>query len=100
MWFRDSFVPKMQAMGVSVVQDVRYVTDPLIHKLEQPLTNMYTDAKTIAVDLWSLSQVAARLAAYWLGGWLLYSFAGSLFPREKRMLEDTVSRAWKRYRIM
>lgn len=96
----NTILNKMKAVGVEVVQDARYVIDPLIHSLEQPLTNMYTDAKTVAIDLWSVSQVTARLAAYWLGGWLLYSFVGSLFPREKRMIEDTLSRAYKRVRLL
>lgn len=99
MGLTDYFLPKMRDLGVGVVRDVRYVTDPLIHSLEQPLSNLYTDAKTVATDLWSISQVTVRIAAYWLGGWLLYSFVGSLFPREKRMLEDTVYRAWKRVRM-
>lgn len=99
MWFSDTFVPKMRKLGVDVVQDVLYVTSPLIHSIEQPLSNLYTDAKTVSTNLWSISQVGARLAAYWLGAWLLYSFVGYLFPREKRMLESTVSRTWKRIRV-
>lgn len=96
----NTIVPKMKAVGATVVQDVRYVTDPLIHKLEQPLTNLYTDATTIVTDMWSIASTASRLAAYWLGAWLTYSFVGSLFPREKRMLEATIDRAWKRVRMI
>lgn len=96
----NTIIHKMKALGMDIVQDVRYVTDPLIHSIEQPLTNMYTEAKTVATDLWSITHTVARFAAYWLGGWLIYSFVGSLFPREKRMLEDTLSRAYKRVRLL
>lgn len=99
MLFMDTLIPKVRQLGVDVVRDVRYVTDPLVHSLEQPLTNLYTDARTAVTDMWSLGQVGAKLATYWLGGWLVYSFVGSVFPREKRMIENTVVRAWKRVRM-
>lgn len=96
----DSLIQKLEAFGVGVVEDVRWVTDSLVHSIEQPISMIYADAKTVAMDAWSITQITVKLGTYWLGAWLLYTFVGSAFPKEKRMLENTVSSAWKRMRLM
>lgn len=84
----SSLMHTMQQLGTDVVQDVVYVTHPLVHAIEQPLAGVWTETKTVVQGTWNMSHSLFRLAAYGTGGWLMWTWAGEYFPRQKRSIED------------
>lgn len=85
--------------GSDIVQDVIHVTHPLVHAVEQPITNIFTETRAVGSGVASMSGSLIRLSAYWMGGWLLWTFVEDLFPSETRQIKRTVDRAWKRARL-
>lgn len=96
---RSSFLNSTYQMGADVVRDMVYVTHPLVHAIEQPISNVYTEAKTVVSGAWNLSHTVIHLSAYWFLGWMAWGWVGDVFPAEKRAIENSVSRAMKRARI-
>jgi hypothetical protein len=96
---RNSFLNRAYHLGADVVHDAVYLTHPLVHAIEQPIQNVYTEAKTVVHGSWNMSHSVMHLAAYWFMGWLSWTWFGDVFPREQGMITDTVSRAFKRARL-
>lgn len=94
----SSLLDQAYRFGSDLVNDVQYYTHPLVHAVEQPIANVYTEAKTVVNGAWNMSHSLIHLGAYWVAGWLAWEFVGEYFPREKRMLTDTMNRAFKRAR--
>lgn len=95
-----AFLDKAKHFGESTIHDLQYVTHPFVHALEQPISNVYTEAKTVVVGAWNVSHSVIHLASYWIIGWLSWSFFGELFPAEKRAITNSVTRAFKRARLV
>lgn len=89
---------KAYAVGQDVVHDVRHTTHELVHAVEQPIANIYTEAKTVIGGTYNIGRMAIHLASYYFVGWLGWSAFGEFFPSEKRSIENSVSRAFKRPR--
>lgn len=85
--------------GWAHVHDSNWNQHSLVHAIEQPITNIVHETKTVINGTWKMSDSIVRLGAYWVGAWMIYTVVGDMFPRERRSLEDTVSRAWKRARF-
>lgn len=96
---RSSLLNKMVSTGSDVVNDVLYITHPLVHAVEQPITNVFHETKVVGAGLWNVSDSIVRLGVYWMGGWLLWTWAETVFPTETRTVRRTVGRAWKRARL-
>ena len=96
---RNSLLHTTYHLGADVVRDMVYVTHPLVHAIEQPISNVYTEAKTVVSGAWNISHSMIHLSAYWFLGWMTWSWIGDLFPSEKRAIESTVLRAMKRARF-
>lgn len=84
---------------MDTVNDIIHVTHPLVHAVEQPITNVFTETRAVGAGVYSMSGSLLRLSAYWMGGWLVWTFIEDLFPRETRTLKRNVGRAWKRARL-
>ncbi len=96
---RDSLLNKMGTMGMDIVNDVVYYTHPLVHAIEQPITNVYQETKAVGMGLYNISDSVIRLGVYWMGAWLAWTWAEEYFPDETRYVTDSVERAWKRARL-
>lgn len=97
---RDSFLYRPgRGSGWGQVSDSNWNQHSLVHAIEQPITNIVHETKTVINGTWRMSDSVMKLAAYWVGGWMIYTVVGDMFPREKRAFESTVSRAWKRARL-
>lgn len=96
---RNSLLNKMVSTGSDVVNDVLYLTHPLVHAVEQPITNVFHETKVVGTGLYNMSDSIVRLGVYWMGGWLAWTWAESMFPYETRNVKKYVSRAWKRARL-
>lgn len=95
----NSLLQRTMAFGTDAVHEVQHVIDPLVHAVRQPVSGIVTDAHEVTHALWSSSGPIMRLGVYWVGGWLVWTAFGDVFPQEKRALTSTVSRAWKRARL-
>lgn len=95
----NSFVNRVITAGSDIVQDVIHVTHPLVHAVEQPITNVFTETKAVGSGVMNMSGSLFRLGVYWMGGWLLWTFVEDVFPSETRQIKRTVDRAWKRARL-
>lgn len=96
---RNSFLNRAYNIGSDIVHDAVYLTHPLVHAVEQPIQNVYTEAKTVVQGTWNMSTSVVHLAAYWFMGWLAWTWFGDMFPNEQRMITNTASRAFKRARL-
>ena len=88
----------LRATGFAVVQELEHVTHPLVHAMEQPVTNIIRDSRQAASGVYQLAQGGLGVAPYLAGAWLGWSFFCMYFPCEKRALTGGVSRAAKRIR--
>jgi hypothetical protein len=96
---RISFLNSTYQFGSDIVQDVIYTTHPLVHAIEQPIANVYTEAKTMMTGAWNASHAIIHLSAYGFLGWMAWEWVGDLFPNEKRAITNSVNRAMKRARL-
>lgn len=96
--YMNSHIHKMTASGYDTVKEVSHVVSSSVHALMVPVANAYHETKTTITEPLSMKQRAYHLLVWGTGGWLTYTLVGSMFPREKRMLESGVARAWKRLR--
>lgn len=94
-----SLLSRAAHLGSDIVHDVVYLTHPLVHAVEQPVANIYTEAKTVVTGAWNASHAVIHLAAYWFVGTMAWDFLGAYFPREKRMITGAVDRVFKRPRL-
>ena len=94
----QSFVFKTGQLGMDAVREVSHVTHPLVHAIEQPIANAYHETATTLNTAWRSTTAVFHLAAYAAGGYLAWSLMGEVAPREKRMIAQSVDRAWKRLR--
>lgn len=96
---RSSFLNTSAHLGADVVRELMYVTHPLVHAVEQPIANVYTEAKTVVTGAWNVSHSIIHLSAYGFLGWMAWGWVGDIFPAEKRAITNSVSRAMKRARF-
>lgn len=89
----------MASTGSDIINDVKYITHPLVHAVEQPITNVFTESRAVGTGLYNISDSLFRLGVYWMGGWLAWTWAENVFPSETRTIKSSVSRAWKRARL-
>lgn len=95
---KSSFVGGLYTTAKDVVHEASHVTHALVHAIEQPLAGVWTEAKTVAQNGWNVTHVVFRIAAFWTGGWLAWTWLGNTFPQQKRMLTDTLMITNKRAR--
>ena len=88
----------LRAGGSAVLSELDYVAHPLVHALEQPITNVIRDSTQVVSGVYQVAQGVIHVAPYFAGAWLGWSFFGMYFPREKRALEGGIARASKRIR--
>lgn len=96
---RNSLLSKAYHAGTAAVHDVIHFTHPYVHAIEQPISNIYTETKTVVTGAWNVSNSIIHLAAYWFIGWMAWGWFGDIFPNEKRAITSSVSRAMKRARL-
>lgn len=101
-WVRNSFVQNVVPFGREVVSEISHVTHPLVHAIEQPISNAYHETQTIMTRggraSWILGTVY-NMALYSAAAWLTWTLFGDIFPSEKRSLEYAFQRGVKRLRL-
>lgn len=97
-WYVQSQIHKVHASGTDAVREVSHMVSSSVHALTTPIANAYHETVTTITEPLSGTQRVYHFLVYGLGGWLTYEFVGGLFPREKRALEGSMQRAWKRIR--
>lgn len=88
----------MRAGGVEVIREITDITHPLIHAIEQPIQNVFHEAKEVIQMPTHLFTLGVNLGTYFVMGWLGWTAFSEMFPREKRMLVNGIDRAFKRTR--
>ena len=93
------FVQPVAKLTSSAVHEVTETTHNLVHAVEQPIQNIVNDSKQVVGGLYTLAQGAMNFAPYWVGAWLAWTAFEMYFPGEKRALDNTLGRAYKRMRL-
>lgn len=89
----------MHHLGSSVLHEVTDITHPLVHAVEQPITNVINDSKVVVGGLYQVTQGVVHLLPYYVGGWLVWTAFQTYFPAESREVTNSVARAAKRMRL-
>lgn len=97
---RGSLLPRpLHAHGLDRLMDSNWNQHALVHSVEQPISNIVHETKTVVKHAWKMSDSVLKLGLIWFGGWMAYTAVGDAFPRATRELEGIVGRAWKRARL-
>lgn len=93
------FVQPVTQLGNTVIHEVTDVVHPLVHAVEQPISNVVNDSKEIVGGLYHASRAVVNLAPYWVGGWLIWTAFETYFPEEYGSVRSSLDRASKRMRL-
>lgn len=86
-------------LGQGVVHEVTEVTHPMVHALEQPLTNVYQESRVVVGGMYHVVRGMIGLLPYGMSAWLIWSFVDTYLPDETEAVRGMVDRAAKRMRI-
>ena len=87
------------SVGRGVVHEVTEVTQPMVHALEQPLTNVYQESRVVVGGMYHVVRGMIGILPYGLSAWLIWSFVDTYLPEEGAAVRGVVDRAAKRMRL-
>lgn len=81
------------------VQETGTILHPMVHALEQPITNVTEEVKQTMNGAWMAGTHLSTLAAWWLMAYVGYTFVMDVFAPEMASFQKGIDRAFKRARL-
>lgn len=106
MFLKNSLAPKFDLRRLHVdsvislgLDEVSRVTHPLVHAVEQPITNATYETVTINKEVQQKTNTLFGIAAVVGAGWLTWTLMGEFMPAERNNIKYALHGIGKRLRL-
>ena len=93
------FLQPAVGFGQAALHELNDIVHPLVHAVEQPITNVVRDSEVVVGGLYQVTRGVIGLFPYYVGGWLLWTAFQTYFPSEAQGVTGSLGRAAKRMRL-